>query len=219
MRWAALAFFVAAIIAAAFEHQSHGGVVARTRQTRAITPGSAPVDETPLPVGRLRLPVASVPVPPPANLPGEAVIIPVVGVRREALHSMFNEGRVGHIHHAIDILAPRGTAVVAAVDGQVRKLFSSGPGGLTIYQADTANEKMYYYAHLDRYAASLHEGMTVRRGEVIGYVGTTGNAPPGTPHLHFAIFILAPAKEWWKGEPVDPYPILVRNGVTLEGGN
>jgi peptidoglycan LD-endopeptidase LytH len=144
----------------------------------------------------------------------DLMVIPVAGVERDALHSNFAEWHGGHPHHAIDILAPRGTPVLAAVDGKVRKLFRSKAGGLTIYESDPAEQTIYYYAHLDRYADRLREGMELRRGDVIGYVGTTGNAPAHTPHLHFAIAILPPTKEWWKGEPIDPYPILSRIGVT-----
>jgi peptidoglycan LD-endopeptidase LytH len=145
------------------------------------------------------------------------VIIPVEGVQRAALRDTFDEGRAGHTHHAIDILAPRGTPVVAAVDGQVVKLFTSAAGGLTIYQFDRARQFVYYYAHLDSYAASLGEGMSVRQGTVIGYVGTSGNAPPGTPHLHFAIERLGPEKVWWRSEAIDPYPILMAGGAAQEG--
>lgn len=140
--------------------------------------------------------------------PEQTILIPVAGVRPSQLKSSFNEGRVGHFHHAIDILAPRGTPVLAAVDGVVRKLFLSRAGGITLYEYDRAGERSYYYAHLDRYADGMREGLAVHRGDVLGYVGTTGNAPPGTPHLHFAIDLLPPTKEWWKGTPVDPYPIL-----------
>ena len=149
-----------------------------------------------------------------APAPDDTLVIPVLGVRREQLRDTFNEGRAGHVHHAIDILAPRGTPVLAAVDGNVRKLFTSGAGGLTIYEADAANEKIYYYAHLDSYVNGLREGMPLHSGEVIGYVGTTGNAPANTPHLHFAVAILPPTKEWWKGEPVDPYAELRERGIT-----
>jgi peptidoglycan LD-endopeptidase LytH len=140
----------------------------------------------------------------------DSLIIPVDGVTAEHLKSTFYEARgIFREHHAIDILAPRGTPVRAAVDGTIRKLFTSGEGGLTIYEFDRGEQRVYYYAHLDRYAPNLREGMSVGQGDVIGYVGTTGNAPPGTPHLHFAISILPPAKNWWQGEPVDPYPLLV----------
>jgi len=136
------------------------------------------------------------------------LLIPVQGVRANQLKNTFTEGRAGHIHHAIDILAPRGTPVLAAIDGTVRKLFVSRAGGVTLYEYDRAGERSYYYAHLDGYASGIHEGLAVHRGDVLGYVGTTGNAPESTPHLHFAIEILPPSKEWWKGEPIDPYPIL-----------
>ncbi|MEK6375966.1 MAG: M23 family metallopeptidase [Acidobacteriota bacterium] len=136
--------------------------------------------------------------------------MPVLGVPPSALKSTFDQARAGHVHHAMDILAPRGTPVVAAVDGTVRKLFTSRAGGISIYQFDGDETFVYYYAHLDRYARGIREGIRVKRGEVIGYVGTTGNAPAGTPHLHFAIARLTAGKEWWKGDPIDPYPILTR---------
>lgn len=140
--------------------------------------------------------------------PGE-ILIPVQGVTAADLHDSYAQARSGgRTHHALDILAPRGTPVLAAVDGTIRKLFFSSGGGITIYQYDVAEARVYYYAHLERYADDVAEGQFVRQGTVIGYVGTTGNAPPGTPHLHFAIEVLPPTHEWWKGEPVNPYPIL-----------
>jgi murein DD-endopeptidase MepM/ murein hydrolase activator NlpD len=114
-------------------------------------------------------------------------------------------------HEAMDILAPRGTEVYATLDGKIARLFTSAAGGLTIYQFDPAEEYAFYYAHLDRYAPGLAEGQVVRKGQTIGYVGTTGNAPVGTPHLHFAIFKLGPDKRWWEGEPVDPFLVLRGN--------
>jgi murein DD-endopeptidase MepM/ murein hydrolase activator NlpD len=142
------------------------------------------------------------------------VIIPVLGVRAENLKDNFADPRTGHMHGALDIMAPRGTPVLAAVDGKVRKLFTSNAGGITIYETDPAEQRIYYYAHLDHYADGLAEGQLLRRGDVIGYVGTTGNAPKNAPHLHFAISVLPPTKEWWKGEPIDPFPILTARGVT-----
>lgn len=144
----------------------------------------------------------------------DVVVIPVAGVTKGELRSDFHDVHNGHRHNAIDIRAPRGTPVLAAVDGTIRKLFNSRAGGLTIYEFDVAREKSYYYAHLDRYAPSIAEGMHVRRGDVIGYVGTTGNAPPNTPHLHFAIAVLPADKAWSKGEPIDPYPLLMSRGIT-----
>ena len=144
------------------------------------------------------------------------LIIPVAGVRPRDLHDDFEDRRSGGREHlALDIMAPRGTPVLAAVDGTIRKLFTSRAGGLTIYEFDRAEEKVYYYAHLDRYADGLAEGNDVKQGTVIGYVGTTGNAPPQSPHLHFAIQILPPTKEWWKGTAIDPYPILGGTGAPL----
>ena len=135
--------------------------------------------------------------------------LPIAGIRAEDLRSDFNEPRSGgRRHEAIDIRAPRGTPVLAVADGMIRKLFTSKAGGLTIYHYDETEKTCYYYAHLDRYADGIREGMRVTRGTVIGYVGTTGNAPPDTPHLHFAIHRLPSTKEWWKGEPIDPYPLL-----------
>jgi peptidoglycan LD-endopeptidase LytH len=138
------------------------------------------------------------------------MIIPVAGVGRSAMRDMFNETRGNRRHEAIDILAPRGTPVIATDDGEVKKLFSSKPGGLTVYQFDPDQRFCYYYAHLDRYAPGLHEGQVLRRGEVLGYVGTTGNAPKNTPHLHFALIRLDKERRWWKGTYVNPYPMLTR---------
>jgi len=139
-----------------------------------------------------------------------SITIPVLGIAASQLKPTFNQARAGHVHHALDILAPRGTAVVAAVDGTIRRLFTSGAGGITIYEFDGDEALVYYYAHLDRYADGIREGMRVRQGDVIGYVGTTGNAPESTPHLHFAIGRLTAAKKWWESEAIDPYPILTR---------
>jgi murein DD-endopeptidase MepM/ murein hydrolase activator NlpD len=139
-----------------------------------------------------------------------ALLLPVQGITPAQLRDTFAEARGnGRTHGALDILAARGTPVVACVDGTIQKLFNSRAGGLTIYQFDLDAKRVYYYAHLDRYADGIQEGQFVPQGTVIGYVGTTGNAPPGTPHLHFAIEDLPPTKEWWKGTPVNPYPLLM----------
>jgi murein DD-endopeptidase MepM/ murein hydrolase activator NlpD len=135
--------------------------------------------------------------------------LPLHGLTLADLHRTFDEVHNGHAHEAVDIMAPRGAPVYAAVSGTVRKLFLSKPGGNTIYEFDEASERCYYYAHLDRYADGVHEGMTVKRGDLIAYVGSTGNADARTPHLHFAVFELGPKREWWTGKPIDPYPDLV----------
>lgn len=148
---------------------------------------------------------------PAAPASHDTLVIPVAGVQRGEIRDTFNDGRAGHIHGALDIMAPRGTPVVAAVDGSIRKLFTSRLGGLTIYEFDESGTRCYYYAHLDRYAPIV-EGQKVHRGDVIGFVGSTGNA--STPHLHFAVAVLPPTKEWWKGEVVNPYRDLVDRGIT-----
>jgi murein DD-endopeptidase MepM/ murein hydrolase activator NlpD len=134
---------------------------------------------------------------------------PISGLALVDLRDSFEEFHSGHRHEAIDILEPRGTPVHAVVSGDIRKLFFSKPGGNTIYQFDETGVYCYYYAHLDQYAEGLREGMRVERGDVIGFVGSTGNADVRTPHLHFAIFQLEPQRQWWKGKAVNPYPGLV----------
>ena len=108
----------------------------------------------------------------------------------------------------MDIIAPRGTPVLAVDDGNIVKLFWSVPGGRTIYQFDPTEHFCYYYAHLDRYDAHIKEGLNVHRGQVIGYVGTTGNAAANRPHLHFGITEIGKDKKWSGGTPIDPYPLL-----------
>lgn len=135
---------------------------------------------------------------------------PVDSLSRSELHDTFDDIHHGHRHEAIDIMRPRGTPIRAVTAGAIRKLFISRAGGLTIYEFDNSGTYCYYYAHLDRYADGLREGMPVLQGDVIGYVGSTGDASPAAPQLHFAIYRLGPDKIWWKGEPIDPYPILLR---------
>jgi len=134
--------------------------------------------------------------------------IPVAGLEAASLRDTFHEGRPGHAHEAIDLMAPRGTPVFAVDDGVVVKLFASVPGGLTVYQFDTDARLAYYYAHLERYAEGLREGQRVRRCDLLGYVGSTGNANPLAPHLHFAVFELGPEKQWWKGTAINPFNAL-----------
>jgi len=146
---------------------------------------------------------------PPADLAQRDLLLPVQGIRREELRDTFNEARSqGRVHEAIDIIAPRNTPVLAVEAGRIVKFFSSNLGGLTIYQFDPTETYCYYYAHLESYAPGLKEGASVARGQVIGYVGSTGNAGPNNPHLHFAIFRLTPEKHWWQGQAINPYPIL-----------
>lgn len=145
----------------------------------------------------------------PPSVPAGKLLIPVDGMPLAKITDTFDQPRGNERHHeALDIMAPKGTKVLAAADGKVVKLFTSKPGGLTIYQFDPTEKYAYYYAHLDRYADGLQEGAQIKRGDLIGYVGVTGNSDPNAPHLHFAVFELTPEKQWWKGTPVNPYPLL-----------
>ena len=140
-----------------------------------------------------------------------ALAIPVQGTTARDLKDNFAELRGTRPHEAIDILAPRGTPVVAVAEGTVKKLFTSDRGGLTVYEFDPEQAYSYYYAHLDRYADGLVEGKRLAKGDLVGYVGITGNAPANTPHLHFTIFRLGPEKHWWEGTPINPYPLWALN--------
>jgi murein DD-endopeptidase MepM/ murein hydrolase activator NlpD len=140
-------------------------------------------------------------------LKSRALAFPVEGADPRTLHDSFQDPRVGHEHEALDIAAPRGTRVLAVDDGTVAKIFDSRRGGLTVYQFDPTLTFCYYYAHLDGYAPGLAEGAVLRKGDLVGFVGTTGNAPPKAPHLHFTIFKLGPEKRWWQGTAVNPFPL------------
>lgn len=154
-------------------------------------------------------PTPSIGAPPAAELADRDLVIPVQGIMQDQLVRTFTDARgSSRKHEAIDILAPTGTPVVAIEGGRIARLFNSKAGGITVYQFDPTERFCYYYAHLDRYADGLRENDTVKRGQVIGYVGISGNAPIDTPHLHFAVFRLTEAKRWWEGTPVDPYDIL-----------
>jgi murein DD-endopeptidase MepM/ murein hydrolase activator NlpD len=192
----------------------------RKEQAPPVSPAPPPV-AAPAPTPAPRAPESQVRVPPPpspstnnpvslpADLTERGLLIPVQGIPREALQDTFNDARsAGRVHDAIDIMAPRNTPVLAVEGGRIAKLFTSDLGGLTIYQFDPTETYCYYYAHLDHYAPGLKEGDQVARGQVIGYVGVTGNASPEGPHLHFAITRLNTDKKWWQGEAINPYPVL-----------
>ncbi len=140
------------------------------------------------------------------------LLIPVVGVSPVALTDTFSQGRAlgARRHDAIDIMAARGTEVRAAADGRIEKLFWSGDGGRTLYQRAFGGQLIYYYAHLDDYAPGIREGQGVRRGTLLGYVGSTGNADPSAPHLHFAVHVLRPGDPWYRGRAINPYPLLTK---------
>ena len=147
-----------------------------------------------------------------ARLRERGLAIPVSGVSAAQLHDNYTQERAGGVpHEALDIMAPRGTPVVAIDDGRITKLFLSKPGGITLYQFDPSGTYAYYYAHLDGYADGIVEGGKLSKGQLIGYVGSTGNASPDAPHLHFAIFKLGAEKQWWRGAPINPF-LVWRDG-------
>jgi peptidoglycan LD-endopeptidase LytH len=140
--------------------------------------------------------------------------VPIDGAEVESWQGGFDERRGGgnRGHEAVDILSPRNTPVHAVTAGTIAKIFESKAGGHTVYQFDADGRLCYYYAHLERYADGLHEGQAIDQGDVIGYVGTSGNAPANTPHLHFAVFELGADKRWWRGTPLDPYLVFTSRG-------
>src|SRR5262245_4912175 len=199
-------------LAAAAENAT-GPLAAAARALKQGTGGG--IDEPPNAVVEVPAPTSgrSGIIPPSApeakEIAARGLDVPVAGVRANALVRSYHDARSGgREHEALDILAPRNTPVVAVEDGSIAKLFVSKAGGNTIYQFDPGRTYSYYYAHLERYADGLKEGDRVRRGQVIGYVGTSGKAPKHNPHLHFAVFRLTADKHWWEGTPIDPYDIL-----------
>ncbi len=170
----------------------------------AVTSCAALVERQP----RTERVVQAVPIPSLDPLAGRELLVPVHGMARERLRDNFHERRGKRVHLALDIMAKRGTPVLAADDGRVAKMYRHPLGGLCVYQYDTLQEHAYYYAHLDAFAPGLKEGVAVKRGDLIGYVGTTGNASPTAPHLHFALIRLGPERKWYRGTPLNPYPYL-----------
>lgn len=174
----------------------------------------------PVPGPRVDLPaVTASPMPGLGTVPTPAaatsgilpfkLIIPVQGIQREGLRDTFAEARSeGRVHNAIDIMAPQRTPVLAATDGTILRLMQSDKGGMTIYQASPDQRYVLYYAHLDGYAEGLSEGKQIRQGETIAYVGDTGNATPGSYHLHFAIWLVTDPKSYWSGENINPYSLF-----------
>jgi murein DD-endopeptidase MepM/ murein hydrolase activator NlpD len=177
--------------------------------TMASAPLSAPATRAPAPSSRVNAPVAT-----SGNVSRRNLRPPIDGSNPESWKGSFEERRGGGSrgHEAVDILSPRNTPVHAVDSGTIAKIFESKQGGHTVYQFSGDGRLVYYYAHLQRYADGLHEGQPISQGDVIGYVGTSGNAPPDTPHLHFAIFRLGDDRRWWQGEAIDPY-LVFNNGL------
>lgn len=146
------------------------------------------------------------------------LLIPVLGVSLDRIQDSFDAARDGgRRHDAVDIMAPRGTAVISATDGVVLRVGSNALGGNTVWVAGADPRFVFYYAHLDRYANGMRAGTRVSRGTTLGYVGTSGNAPPQTPHLHFQVMRVTDTARWWNGTPVNPYPYLVEPRAAEQG--
>ena len=180
---------------------------------------AAPPSPVPVPVEAPAGSPEPVPVAEPAPdddesyLRARALMVPVEGVSPDRIPDTFDAPRAGsRTHRATDILAPRGTPVLSADDGRVLRVSHNKAGGLTLYATDEGERLVYYYAHLDRYADGIEQGTKLAKGMVIGYVGTTGNAPKDTPHLHFQVMRREPQKGYWEGTPLDARPFLAEIG-------
>jgi murein DD-endopeptidase MepM/ murein hydrolase activator NlpD len=185
------------------------GAVAGLTLACAVHPSvQAATSDPDLPKGGLAL--KGLDAPAVEDLRARKLAFPVEGVEREKMINSFSDPRGGgaRLHRAVDILAPRRTPVLAVEGGTVARLDISAAGGISVYQFDPDERYCYYYAHLDAYAPGLTEGAKVERGQLLGYVGTTGNAPRSTPHLHFAIYRLSDAKQWWTGSALNPYSVF-----------
>ncbi len=174
----------------------------------------APVAELPEPPSESPPPAAPLAWTDEEYLHERGLMVPVQGVGPEKIPDTYWQFRDSgaRAHQAIDIVASRGTPVLSADSGTVLRLAKNTLGGTTIYTTDPERRFVFYYAHLERYADGIFEGKSVAQGEVIGYVGTTGNAPKNTPHLHFQVMRFVDAKQWWNGPPFDPRPYLALTG-------
>jgi murein DD-endopeptidase MepM/ murein hydrolase activator NlpD len=183
--------------------------VAMTFRITPVVPALDLPPPSPVAIGT-PLPPSESPTPTTSNFVGTVdLIVPVAGVRPEQLLDTYDDARSeGRVHDAIDIPAAAETPVLAAADGKIVKLFHSERGGTTIYQLNTNQDLIFYYAHLSRYADGLAEGDVVRQGQVIAYVGDTGNAGAGNYHLHFSIAAVSDPKRYWEGTNINPYPLL-----------
>lgn len=179
-------------------------LAALTSMIRVVPPQSEP--------GPIAVPKEAALPPDQASGASPALRVPVQGVRREQIADSWGQSRANgqRAHQGTDIMAPEGTPVVAAAAGTVEKLFlSKGGGGITLYVRSSDRRWSYYYAHLQRYAPGVREGVAVKAGDLLGFVGDTGNAGTGNFHLHFGVAQMRTHQRWWEGEAVNPYPLLV----------
>ena len=185
------------------------------RPLAPVAPVRAPEMENPEPRSESPPPEAPLSLSDEDYLHTRALMVPVDGIAPEAVPDTYWQARDGgaRAHQAVDILAKRGTPVLSVDSGTVLRLTKSTLGGITIYATDPERRFVFYYAHLDRYADGIREGQAVAQGDVIGFVGTTGNAPKNTPHLHFQVMRYLDARTYWNGPPLDPRPFLTQTGV------
>jgi len=198
------------VVIVAFLQRRSGYYRSNPNEPTSSASPSGPANPSPEPSSTRDPETPSNPAAPPIGFVGTLnLIMPVAGVHPNQLLDTFTDSRSeGRVHDAIDIPATQGTPVVAAADGQIIKLFQSERGGTTIYQLSTDKKLVFYYAHLQRYADGLSEGQTVRQGEIIGFVGDTGNVGAGNYHLHFSIAVVSDPKRHWEGTNINPYPLL-----------
>jgi murein DD-endopeptidase MepM/ murein hydrolase activator NlpD len=179
---------------------------------QAYSSAPAPVESRPAPAAAKPV----VPIDPVSSteaveyLLARGILIPVAGASVGQLRDTFDEGRDGgRVHRALDIMASRGTPVLSADSGRILRISSNTLGGNIIYATDPLGRVVYYYAHLDAYQPGLTQGALVARGDTLGFVGTTGNAPKDTPHLHFQVMRMPSDGKYWDGEPITPYPLIL----------
>ena len=146
------------------------------------------------------------------------IIVPVAGADMTRVEDSFNEPRDGdRVHRAIDILAPRGTPILSADNGRIVRMTTSTLGGISMYTVDPETRIVYYYAHMDHYNDAMTPGKTIAKGDTLGFVGTTGNAPKNTPHLHFQVMRWPADGKYWNGEPINPFDLLAGHAQTAAG--
>jgi murein DD-endopeptidase MepM/ murein hydrolase activator NlpD len=168
--------------------------------TAGATPGGVPVPADP---------AASSAMTDAEYLLLRHILVPVAGADMSRVEDTFNDARDGdRVHHAIDILAPRGTPILAADDGRILRMSTNTLGGISMYTVDPNTRLVYYYAHMDHYNDAMSPGRTIVKGDTLGFVGTTGNAPKDTPHLHFQVMRWPSDGKYWNGEPIDPFEAL-----------
>lgn len=185
----------------------------------AVVPVSEPRQQSDASADAPALATAAVPADATAVAHMQSLYFPVAGMDSSRLDDSFDDPRDGGArrHRAIDIMAPRGTPVLSAGDGRVLRMSKSSKGGITLYATDLEDRFVYYYAHLDRYHPGVYAGKPLMRGDTLGYVGTTGNAPENVPHLHFQIMLMPSDRKYWDGEPINPYPLLRQGVITATG--